>query len=306
MKPLCLKTGDAEIQIFTQYPDKFIKALEDSFSRRYLPKFHVINECQSDVIIYWLYKPTGFTLLTKNLSSIRLPSIFIVEGDYPAPYVNESPVFFLLQVFAYASIKHDSILITDSVAVESNGKVILFLGYTHSGKSSVSALAYYLGARVLSTENTLIRISRPLKVVSGTTVLVYDPRIKELYDIKMVPDGSTKHGYEYIDLATRYPNMPLDLSIDRIFVIHSGFTCKGFSTSPIRGRKVRKTLWYFSTSLLNGVDYYDPRPLRDLLINDADRKLDDFFHIIEESYADRVHEVFGSIPEIVKNTLFQE
>lgn len=305
MKHVCLKAGEAMIQIYTQYPDRLLASLENTFSRRYLPRFEILYDCQADVIIHWLYRPSGFDLLAENLSSVELPSIFIVEGDYPSPYINESPVFFLLQVFAYASIKHDNIVITDSVAIERNGRVALFLGYPHSGKSSVSALAYSLGARVLSTENTMIKISSPLRIVSGTTVLVYDPMIKDLYDIKIVPDGSTKHGYEYIDLMTRYSSVPDGFEVDMIYILHSGFTCTGFSTSPVKGRKIRKTLWYFSTSLLKGVDYYEPHPLRDLFTDDIEGRLDNFLRIIENNYSSKVFEVFGSIPEIVKNTVFQ-
>ncbi len=303
METLCINVADSSIQIQTERAQELWASLSSAFAKRYLPRLKNTSECRPDAVIYWFNKDVKFKVLTHNLLPHGLPSLFIVEGKYPSAYSNESPFFFLLQVIAYVLGKKGYVMLTDSITIERGGKALLFLGYPHSGKSSISAVAFSRGFKVYTTENTVIKVTSPLKIVNGTSVLVYDPAIKNLYGVKITPDGVTKHGYEYLDLEARGVNQLGELDVDKVFVIHSGFTCKGFSASPITGRKIRKTLWYFSTSLLKGVDYYEPQPLGNLITEDVARTLQIFLEIVEKDYHDKVFEVFGSVPEIFENTV---
>jgi len=303
LQSLCISVIDSAIQIETENIEELRASLTSVFAKRYLPRLKILDECRPDVMIYWINRDVKFRVLTHNLISHGLPSLFIVEGRYPVAYSNESPFFFILQIIAYVLGKKGYVVLTDSVTIERDGKALIFLGYPHSGKSSISAVAFYRGFKVYATENTVLRVAKPLKVVNGTSVLVYDPAIKNLYNVKIAPDGTTRHGYEYIDLETRDAVPPRELEVDKMFLIHSGFTCKGFSASPVTGRKIRKTLWYFSTSLLKGVDYYEPQPLDNLVTEEVAKTLQSFLEIVEENYRDRVFEVFGSIPEIFENTV---
>jgi len=303
LKGLCINVVDSSIWVETEKPEELWISLTSAFAKRYLPRLKLSIECRPDAVIYWLHRDVKFKVLTHYLLTHGLPSMFIVEGKYPSAYSNEPPFFFILQVMAYVLGKKGYVVLTDSITIERGGKAILFLGYPHSGKSSISALAFSRGFKVYATENTVVRVSKPLKVVNGSSVLVYDPAIKNLYDVEITPDGVTKHGYEYLDLEAREANPLRELDVDKVFVIHSGFTCKGFSTSPITGRKIRKTLWYFSTSLLKGVDYYEPQPLGNLITEDVANTLQRFLEIVEEDYNNKVYEVFGSIPEIFENTV---
>ncbi|AFK21891.1 hypothetical protein Py04_0289 [Pyrococcus sp. ST04] len=186
-----------------------------------------------------------------------------IESPKPSAYGNEAPIFFLLQAVARASAKVGRVVVTDSVAVYEDGEVVLFVGYPHTGKSTISVLALAKGLNVLSTENTVVEVKDSLRVVGGTEVLVYDPSVKHIYGVNVPHDSSTKSGYLIKDLKgeMRENILKKKPKVSKIVLLHAAFNCSGYSFSQMRGRKIKKTLWYFSTALLKGLDYYEPMPL---------------------------------------------
>lgn len=273
------------------------KILLSSFPRRYLPNYSLHRGLDRfDVLIKWIKSSNGFKII--NFQQIGHYDEFVIESPLPEPYVNESPVFFLLQVFARAYVKKNYLVLTDSIALKIRDRTILLLGYPHSGKSTLTALSINYGDTPLSTENTVLELtSNGLRVVNGTSILVYDPRVEELYGVKINYTGMTKHGYRIVDLDEIIPKRKTIIKnkpfIDEIYILHCSFNSGEPGLEKVVGRKIKKTLWYFISSLLIGIDYYEPHPLY-LVNQDILEKLVNFLNKVSEIYSDKVFEIYGS------------
>jgi len=272
------------------------------FSRRYLPDPRIVDYCgDSDIELLWL-RSKGFTVLAAEYRHHGFPDRYIVEGGPVEPYVNEAPVFFLLQALARRLVYKGRLLLTDSVSIyiPSTGEAVLLLGYPHTGKSTISSIAYSKGYSLLSTENTVVEVANgELWVRSGSSILVYDPRVKSLYGAVLEPVEKTKHGYEIIDVNTgeRLQLLNRGVRASSIYVLHTNFSSQGVSLEPLRGRKIGKTLWYFMMSLLKGMDFYEPMPL-DIPLNEISKLMVEYLESIRREYDGRVFEVFGSPLEV--------
>ncbi len=268
--------------------------LQRSFPKRYLPDYYLSNSGEYDARIHWL-KSNSFrvlkTIFTNNIDE------YVVETPQPEVYVNESPVFFLLQVLSRILVKKKIYLFSDSVTVFSRDRTILFLGYPHSGKSTLTALSLHYGDIPLSTENTMLEISSDcIRVIGGSSILVYDPRIEELYDVKIPYTEVTKHGYRVIDLneiaKDRVKILENKPCIDEVYLIHCMFNAIDVSIEEIKGRKIGKTIWFFATMILNGIDYYEPYPLT-LLDNQARSSIYEMIKFFIRKYNGRFYEIYG-------------
>ncbi|MEM2025793.1 MAG: hypothetical protein QXW94_05835, partial [Desulfurococcaceae archaeon] len=285
---------------------KLNEFLYSEFSRRYIPRINVSETClgRTSAVIYWL-KGEGFQVLSSSYSSYG-PDVYVVCGDLPRAYTNESPIFFLLQVLARGLAKTGLVLLTDSVAITTKSKTILLMGFPHTGKSTIATIAVNNGLTVRSTENTVVKIEeKSLKIVGGTRVLVFDPKIKDLYGVKVEPTSKTKHGYEILDLDALEPSSinKEEVDIDELYVIYTSFSAKGASISPIKGRKIEKLIWYFATSLIKGLDYYEPYPLNLPIDQPVAEAIVKFIEVVKENYSNKFYEVFGSPLDVVKDIL---
>ncbi|MEM1529816.1 MAG: hypothetical protein QXU03_00830 [Desulfurococcaceae archaeon] len=288
------------IEVEAGNPAELLRALESSFTRRYLPTVN-LNVCSSIAAkVYWL-PGKGFQVLSATFSSME-PDTYVVQGEYPEAYVNEPPVFFLVQVFARSLAKEGYIMLTDSVALRLNNKNVLLLGFPHTGKSTMSSIALSLGYEVYSTENTVVKANDAIYIITGTRVLVFDPRVRELYGVTVKSTSKTKHGYEVVDLDALIGHTPHDLQVpvDELYVIYTSFNSSGVSTVPVKGRKIDKLLWYFATSLIKGMDYYYPQPLDMPMDSVVAKTINDFMNTARRSYAGKFYEVFGSPLEVLK------
>lgn len=282
---------------------KLEESLRSEFARRYIPYTEISATCPGRVMAVIHWTPGEKFEVLSNCYSSHGPDIYVVRGDFPKPYTNESALFFLLQVLARSLIKAGYLLLTDSVAFTARSKTILLLGFPHTGKSTIATIAVNMGFIVRSTENTILgNEGGRLKVVGGTRVLVFDPRVRDLYGVKVRSTGRTKHGYEVVDLdALASPPTGGDEDyIDRIYIIYTSFSARGASISPVMGRKVEKLTWYFATSLIKGLDYYEPRPLDMPIDQPVAETLDRFIKSVKENYSLKFYEAFGSPLDVLK------
>lgn len=303
---LILDTGYVKIGIDTRDQDKLSEFLNKSFSRRYLPDYNITildnYEGKLDVLIKWILENTGFTISGFYLNSN--PEIFIIRSGIPQAYINESPVFFLLQVVSRAYVRKNYIVFTDTVALYLNGKTVLLMGYPHTGKSTLSVLAYAHGYIPLSTENTVAEIREDgIHVVSGTPILVYDPRVEHIFNIKVDFDEKTKHGYHIIDLDKHLPKRKEILKkkplINKIYVLHCSYNAGNPDLDLVKGRKIKKILWYFATALLKGIDYYEPYPL-DLIDEKTASILKEKIDFMNRIYNGKIYEIYGRHDKVYK------
>jgi hypothetical protein len=278
-------------------------SLTTEFARRYLPRLDLVDQCiNTNSVVYWV-NGSGFQILSELYSSISEDQ-YVVAGDLPYPYINESPVFFLLQVLARSLARNGYVVLTDSVSINLGSRNVLLLGYPHTGKSTITALAVSRGFKVYSTENTVVRAGNGgLEIVAGTRVLVYDPRIRDLFGVRIESTSRTKHGYEVLDLEQLNGDLKYPAVVDEVYLIYTSFNSRGFSGQPVKGRKVDKTIWYFATSLLKGLDYYPPRPLDTPIDEPVLRTLKQLLDLFREKYSDRFHEVFGSPIEVFEGLI---
>jgi len=299
---LRIKILDACIEIHVADPGKLESSLKSEFAKRYLPAFRLSGDCSTtDSTIYWL-KNGDFEVLTTSYSE-HGRDIYVVKGDPPEPYVNESPIFFILQVLARSLAKKGLIMLTDSVVISSGNKNVLLLGFPHTGKSTMASIAVSRGYDVYSTENTVVKIEeKKLIAVNGTRVLVFDPAVRSLFGVNIPRTNKTRHGYDILDLDQYMGNefYEFDVAIDEIYVTYTSFSSTGASIVPVKGRKIDKLLWIFATSIIRGLDYYQPRPLDTPLDGKVLNTLTKFISEIRENYAGRIYEAFGSPLEVLK------
>jgi len=207
---------------------RIAEAYRGLFARRYLPVKDVAEAGSVGAVVEWC---SGEGFVVEGYELGKETETYRVRGDAPEPYVNEAPVFFMLQVAARSYARSGYILFTDSVVIHdpSNGHGVLLLGYPHGGKSTVAVLSLAQGLGVASTENTVARLRGDgrLEVIGGTTVLLYDPRGIERYGVRppLEPVGVTKHGYHIVDLEVAgRSNGEKPVVIDSIYVLHCSYT----------------------------------------------------------------------------------
>lgn len=290
-----IRVGGVNVQFTGKLDDGFEDAFRNLFARRYLPDVQE-SSGEPDVVVERFYGDEFrvFSAVYDHLGRDE----YKIESSVPAAYGNEAPIFFILQAAARAAAKSGRMFVTDSVGIVGpSGKAVLFVGYPHTGKSTMSVLAMAKGFPVLSTENTVMEARNGrLYIVGGTNVLVYDPRIEGIYDIKVPYDEQTRSGYRIKDISNdekRKKLLERGVEVDMIVVLHAAFNCMGVSFSQISGRKVRKTLWYFATALMKGLDYYEPLPLHVPMSEEISRNLWNFLKTASEGYSGRMFEAFG-------------
>ncbi|AEC51653.1 hypothetical protein PNA2_0738 [Pyrococcus sp. NA2] len=296
-----LSIAGVQVEFRGELDDGFEEAFFSTFSRRYLPD--VSRDKGEPHVIIERFRGEKFRVFGMLYDDV---DIYKIESPVPVPYKSESPVFFLLQVTARAGIKIGRVFITDSASILLKDSAILFLGYPHSGKSTILTLAMAREIPILSTENTVVEVRNGgLYIVGGTDVLVYDPRVEEIYGIRAPYDDTTRSGYRIKSVASELRSRVLKrgVRIESIIILHSAFNCKGASFSQIKGRKVRKTLWYFATSLLKGVDYYEPMPLEVPITGSMVSNLLGFLDVASEV---KILEAFGSHDEILSRIINDE
>jgi len=298
---LDIASSGVTVKVDHEKPDNLVKSLMSMFSRRYLPRAQQVA-CQGvlEAYVKWV-SGEGFVVESAVFNDeLGVPDYYTVRGGLPEAYVNESPVFFLLQVYARSLAKRGYVLLTDSVTISDGEKAVLLLGYPHTGKSTISAIALTHGYTVLSTENTIVKPrDTHIEVYGGTRVLVFDPRIRELYGVKIEPHERTRHGYEVVDLdQANPPRLPQRLV--GVYLIYTSFTTTGVSFSPIKGRKIAKTIWYFATGPLKGIDYYEPSPLDTPIRGAVAETLAELVKTFTDNYSASFYEVFGSPLEVFK------
>ncbi len=273
----------------------------EMFPRRYLPDYRVLSgkDYPGEVIAWIHYRVAGDEGFRVEALSVNDRDEYHASGPVPRPYDNEAPYFFTLQASARGLVRRGYLVLTDSVSfVDRRGRTHLVLGYPHDGKSSLSAISYINGDNVLSTENTVLSPRDDgLYIVNGSRMLVYDPRIHKVYGLPWTkPDYVTRHGYHVIDLG---PFPKDEYRVDDITLIHSSFKSNGLDYEALAGRKIMKTLWYFSTALIRGVDYYAPHPLN-LSTSEIDEKITGILEKTSRIYEGKFNEIFGSHIEVYK------
>lgn len=289
---------DACLKVYTSDPDRLYESLTSDFARRYIPPLRLHDESgQVESIIYWI-PGERFKVLTTSFSD-ELEDFYLVTGPYPEAYVNEAPLFFILQVLARSLMRRGHVVITDSVYLDTGKKGVLLLGFPHTGKSTLTSIAVDRGYKVVSTENTVVRLSDgKIEVESGTRTLVFDPKVRELFGIRLTSTRKTKHGYEFVDLDALGQRVDKKMYVDEIYVLYTSFSSKGASTTPVTGRKVGKLIWYFTVSLLKGIDYYEPHPIDMPITPKVMKTLVEFLNAVKENYSGRLYEVYGSPIEV--------
>ncbi|NPA47764.1 MAG: hypothetical protein GXO14_03840 [Thermococci archaeon] len=299
-----IRVGNVRVRFTGELKDGFERGFMSPFSRRYLPDVSELAgpSGKADVVVE--RKASGDFRVVGSCYGDDLDR-YTVKSPVPAAYGSEAPVFFLLQAVSRACLKKGDVIVTDSVGVSTqDGETVLFLGYPHTGKSTISALAMASGLTVLSTENTVLRIADDhLRVVGGTDVLVYDPSVEDLYDVHLPYDETTRSGYRILDLSgdvKRREALRKGTTVDRIVILHAAFNCRGASFSRVKGRKTKKVLWQFSTALIKGLDYYEPMPLDMPLTGKVKENLMRFLSTASTVYEGRIIEAFGGHEEILR------
>ncbi|ASJ12043.1 hypothetical protein [Thermococcus thioreducens] len=301
---MALRIGGVNVLFTGELDDGFEDGFRGLFARRYLPD---VDESSGDPeVVIERFKGDRFRVFGA-IYDVSGVDRYKLEAGVPSAYGNEAPIFFLLQAAARAGMKKGRIFLTDSVSiVRPEGGAVLFIGYPHSGKSTMSALALAKGLTVLSTENTVIEVrDGKLFVVGGTDVLVYDPKVEIVHHLRIPHDTQTRSGYRITDLSgdsERKRLLRKGVEIEKIIVLHAAFHCSGASFSVVKGRKVRKTLWYFSTGLMKGLDYYEPMPLHVPMTDEIQTNLREFLRVASSAYSERMFEAFGGHGEIFERS----
>ncbi|NJF24272.1 hypothetical protein [Thermococcus sp. Bubb.Bath] len=299
------RIGGVNVRFTGELDDGFEDAFSGLFSRRYLPD--VRPGSGDPQVVVERFKGEEFRVFSSSYDYLGKDE-YKIESSVPSAYGNEAPIFFILQAAARAAAKSGRMFITDSVGIVApSGKAILFVGYPHTGKSTMSVLALARGLPVLSTENTVVEVRNgKLYIIGGTEVLVYDPRVEGIYDVDVPCDEQTRSGYRIKDLKDdpeRKWLLKKGVEIDMMVVLHAAFNCMEASFSQIKGRKVRKTLWYFSTALMKGLDYYEPAPLHVPMNEEISDNLREFLETASASYSGRMYEAFGNHRTVFERVL---
>jgi hypothetical protein len=299
-----LSVGGVGVLFEGELDDGFVDGFTTTFARRYLPD--VLRADAVPNVVIERFKGDKFRVFS-SFYDVNSRDYYKLESGVPQAYNNEAPVFFLLQATARAGARKGRIFITDSVSVvNENGKAVLFVGYPHTGKSTISALALSEGLPVLSTENTVVDVrDERIFIIGGTDILVYDPKIEDVYGIKVEYQDTTRSGYRIVDISSSERRILLrrGVEVERVIVLHASFSGGSASFSPVRGRKIKKTLWYFSTSLLKGMDYYEPAPLYMPMSEEINSNLGKLLDSAVKNYSGAMFEAFGNHRDVFRKTL---
>jgi len=295
---LTLWMTSSTLRIRSDSIGEILSGLKTSFAGRYIPNFTITrgDSGDPDAVIDWISAREGFRVNEIKINCY--PEYYRITSAPPKPYINEAPYFFILQVLSRLSTRRSQIVFTDTVSfVDESGRAVMLMGYPHTGKSTLTAIALSKGYIPLTTENTVVDASGgDPTIVGGTGILVYDPAIRELYGVKTPVHEKTRHGYLVVDLDKVVPErreyLESGVVIDRLYVLHCSFSSKGSDYKLIRGRKIAKTLWYFATALVKGVDYYEPYPL-DLATAEVMKPIGRAIKDMSVKYDGRFYEVFG-------------
>lgn len=314
MNRLCLEINGVCLIIEGEGLERLRSSYDTTFARRYIPDYVIRQDgCMGWIgaEIKWNWVEEGFKLVLAKYGSGDEKDYYIVLSSLPGAYVNEAPYFFILQVFSRALARRGMIVFTDAVSfMLPNGKAVLLLGYPHTGKSTLTAIAASKGYMPLSTENTLIKIDKGVRIVGGTSVLVYDPVIKDLYNVILPAHEKTRHGYIVVDLNKLYPErlslIGKGIEVQSIYVLHCSFHSVGADDKLIKGRKIKKTLWYFTTSLIKGMDYYDPSPLDLPFGGEVAENITRLLAEFSKNCSGRIYEIFGRHDEVFKRIVEKE
>jgi len=283
--------------------------LRTSFAGRYIPTFEVLGgEAAAGgapkASVEWV-RGRSFRVVDYVLRDSGVDE-YVIESPPPAPYVNESPYFFILQALSRLYVRAGLLMLTDAVSVADPRleSAALLLGYPHTGKSTLLALALASGLKPLTTENTLLKVDGGVaRVVGGTGVLVYDPRVREEYGVNVPASGMTRHGYAVVDLrgvvGGRDGALGRGVPVKAIYLLYTSFSSRGADLKPVKGRKVVKTLWHFATAVVRGTDYYDPLP-PPLTSPGVDEAIASRVKALAGAYGGRMFEAFGSHPKVLE------
>ncbi len=295
---LTLRMTSSTLRIRSDSVGEILSGLKTSFAGRYIPSLTITEggSGDPDAVIDWMSAREGFRV--DEIKTDCYPEYYRVTSAPPLPYINEAPYFFILQVLSRLSTRRSQIVFTDTVSfIDDKGKAVMLMGYPHTGKSTLTAIALSKGYIPLTTENTVVDTSGgDPTIVGGTGILVYDPAIRELYGVNTPIHEKTRHGYLVVDLDEVVPErreyLERGVVIDRLYVLHCSFSSKGSDYKLIKGRKIAKTLWYFATALVKGVDYYEPYPL-DLATTEVMKPIGRAIKNMSVKYEGRFYEVFG-------------
>lgn|GEM_PF-645351 len=313
----------AEFRVRGGGASEVVEGFGGSFPKRYLPTFDLTPLTSAliptprgpQAIIHWDLSDEGIPFRVRRFvlrEGAGEADEYWVESPPPAPYVNESPYFFVLQALSRLYVRDGKLLFTDTVTVlRDDGEAVMLLGYPHTGKSTLLAMTLAEGGVPLTTENTLVEVrGSEAWVVGGTGVLVYDPKVERVYGIKL-PEGeeTTRHGYVILDLdkvtsSVRAEALAKGVKVAGIYVLHCSFVSRGAEAKAVKGRKVAKTLWHFATAIIRGTDYYEPYP-PSLTTPSIDKFMAGAMRKLSKGYSGRMWEVFGSHEEVLKLILHQ-
>ncbi len=282
-----------------------VEGLRNSFTGRYIPTpaVELGGSGTPDAVVRW-FEGRRFEIVGCLLRDSG-PDEYVVRSSPPAPYVNESPYFFLLQALSRLYVKSGLLMLTDAVSVADPDmtSAALLLGYPHTGKSTLLALSLAAGLKPLTTENTLLKVGGGRACVTGgTSVLVYDPRVGREYGVRPPASGMTRHGYAVVDLRDVVGGWREALvrcvDVSAIYLLYTSFSSRGADLKLVKGRKVVKTLWHFATAVVRGTDYYEPLP-PSLTSPAVDRFIAEQVAELARAYGGRMFEAFGSHPQVL-------
>lgn len=308
---LCLAVSDVGVLFRGNNIETLLHSFSSTFSRRYIPDYKVlldpaIRDLRIGARVHWEWAEEGFNILSSRYDDEGVDE-YVVSSSIPGAYVNESPFFFILQVLARVLAKRGAVVFTDTVSfLLPNGKAVLLMGYQHSGKSTIIAIAASNGLIPLSTENTIID-ANTLRIIGGTSILVYDPKIIGLYNVKLPAHEETRHGYLVVDLNKLYPKrkdiLRNGVEVQEIYILHCSFRSIGADRKTIKGRKIKKTLWYFATSLIKGMDYYEPGPLDTPFRGKVFEHVNKTLQSMVEQYSGKIYEIYGRHDQVYEEIL---
>jgi len=307
---LFIVSGNVGLEVRAVDVNAIANGFNHSFAYRYIPSFTLDRNTPNNIFIgariEWKLLNEGFRVNRYKLDSGSSVDIYEISSAPPRPYLNESPYFFVLQVLARQFARIGKVVFTDTVSfVDNDGSAIVLMGYPHTGKSTLTAIALDKGYTPLTTENTIIELRGGQGyIVGGTSILVYDPVIRDLYGVNIPIHEKTKHGYHVVDLDKVIPErrriLNKGIPIKEIYILHCSYSSVGAEYKPIKGRKIVKTLWYFATALIKGIDYYEPSPL-DLSIDEKTiNRVAETVSKLSRIYSKKIYEVFGRHDEVFK------
>ncbi len=264
-----------------------VKNIDLNFGKRYLP-ISVRKDVKIKAKLHWeIGKEFEILSIDKEKEEYFISS---PEAKY---YSNESPIFFIAQIFSRLLEKENFLFFTDSVVIKNEEEGILLLSQPHGGKSSIAGLFLNEGKEVLSNENSVFKVENgKLIFLTGAPYLTISKKSIEKYNLRLNPIGKTKSGYSVIDLSS-YATKNEGTEIEKIFILHTSFLGNKCEIEPIeKNRKLMKILWNYSSSVIRGVDFYPPYTVNLSDVN-LDKNRAKNLKEISEFYKNSTFELFG-------------